>query len=126
MGLPALDFDAMQEEKCCVCGIRFAMTSSLRSARLADGHHFYCPNGHAQHFTDSYKQQLERAQAALTQEKAARWSAADRANRAEGRLHRLKGRLQAGKCPKCSQRFPDLARHLKQKHPRLNLNRAIH
>jgi hypothetical protein len=32
-------------------------------------------------------------------------------------LTKTKARLVAGKCPRCSKQFPDLAGHLNEKHP---------
>ena len=50
----------MQKIICGKCGIEYSMPDEKYNSLIGDGGTFYCPNGHARHFTDSYKTKLER------------------------------------------------------------------
>lgn len=43
----------MENVSCCSCGISFSLSKELYDYRRKDGQTFYCPNGHAQHFSNS-------------------------------------------------------------------------
>jgi hypothetical protein len=47
----------MQPIACCKCGIDFGLTDGYYEARRADHRHFYCPNGHRQHFSQESKEE---------------------------------------------------------------------
>src|SRR3990167_9557415 len=53
-------------DTCASCGIEFAMPANLRDSRKRDLASFYCPNRHAQTYTESeadrLKKELEAAQ----------------------------------------------------------------
>lgn len=45
--------ESLVESRCCSCGILFAMPEPLQKIRVQDGAVFYCPNGHAQGYTNT-------------------------------------------------------------------------
>lgn len=54
---------------CCSCGITFSMDDILRELRQKDGTTFYCPNGHAQHYSESEATRLVKKSDELTEAK---------------------------------------------------------
>ena len=50
----------MKELCCCNCGLDFAMPECRYDKLLDTGDTFYCPNGHAQHFSESRKKEILR------------------------------------------------------------------
>lgn len=52
-----------ETEECCVCGVLFQITEEYSEDRQSDGATFYCPNGHAQSYTDSDDEQIEKLEA---------------------------------------------------------------
>lgn len=48
---------------CCLCGTEFALEKRLAQLRRNDGLDFYCPNGHAQYYTNGLAAQLGEARA---------------------------------------------------------------
>lgn len=114
-------------ETCCNCGIPFAITRGLYDLlqREKRSRTFYCPNGHAQHYTgESDKAKAERLarelaaardrEATLRDEKHREWKLR---RQGEGRLRAFKKRVAGGVCPCCQRTFENLARHMKTKHP---------
>jgi len=55
-------------EVCCHCGVVFTMPSSLMHVHRTDGSSFYCPNGHAQHYTQTTEEKLKIAEAKIQQQ----------------------------------------------------------
>lgn len=110
-------------EECCVCGVDFAMPTSLRDKLLETGKYFYCPNGHAQHFAESTEVKLRRANQFLREERAYSMTLRDQRDGAlrqvsahKGVVTRMKTRVQAGVCTECHRHFENLERHMKTKH----------
>lgn len=117
---------------CCNCHMLFAMTTEFNADRLKrkrDDHTFYCPRGHAQHYTgESEAQKLKRTLAERDEqlkwvrqrrdraEEEARHEAA-RARGYKGHAAKLAKRIRAGECPCCHARFADLERHMTDEHP---------
>jgi NMD protein affecting ribosome stability and mRNA decay len=116
-------------ETCCSCGVAFGLEKWMRK-RLVESHDsFYCPNGHAQHFTGKTEAQQLREQLATEQQNSLRQS--ERARRAEqdakhfessrnaykGQITKIKKRVGNGVCPCCNRTFAALARHMATKHP---------
>ncbi len=60
----------MKTMTCVNCGIEFGMTDAMYEGMLKCGNTFYCPNGHAQHFTENQRKvvELERQLAVLQQD----------------------------------------------------------
>ena len=52
-------------ETCCSCGVTFGFTQGYKSQRLKDGKTFYCPNGHAQIYSNNDAKKLEDTQKAF-------------------------------------------------------------
>ncbi|CAD7023307.1 hypothetical protein REJC140_00162 [Pseudorhizobium endolithicum] len=113
---------------CCRCGIRFDVSKTWKAARLNDKATFYCPNGDAQHFTESELDRVRRERDRLKQQIAERDDsiarARQRADAAErsasarkGVITRLKRRAAAGVCPCCNRTFENLLRHMSSQHP---------
>ncbi len=110
-------------EECCVCGVDFAMPTSLRNRLLESGAFFYCPNGHSQHFTESTETKLRRANQFLREERAystclikQRDGALRQVSVHKGVVTRMKNRAHAGVCIECHRHFENLERHMKTKH----------
>lgn len=110
-------------EECYLCGVLFAFPATLREKLLGDrSRDFYCPSGHAQHYTgktDAEKQReraerLER-QLACRDEDLRSAHASNRAIR--GQVTKLKKRVANGVCPCCQRSFVNLQRHMSGQHP---------
>jgi hypothetical protein len=102
-----------ETQECYQCGVIFAITEQQYRYFLdkRDKANFYCPNGHAQHFTGQSDAEKLAAEKARHQETLARL------NVAEAERERLKKRIKRGVCPCCKRSFTALARHIKSKHP---------
>jgi hypothetical protein len=114
--------------ECPSCGVRFAIPSNMLSALRQNKKGFYCPNGHAQSFSESSTARLEREleEAKRRQEQAEialrnsrkRAEEAERAARLSGgKLRALRKRVKNGVCPCCKRSFTQLQRHMATKHP---------
>lgn len=120
-------------EQCCVCFVTFAMTKEFHHERQKDRKTFYCPLGHAQHYTNETEEQqrirhlemdkkrLERENAVLAEdfitESLARKEVQKKLSTTKGQLTRTKNRVAAGVCPCCTRSFVNLQRHMATKHP---------
>jgi predicted RNA-binding Zn-ribbon protein involved in translation (DUF1610 family) len=113
---------------CCMCGLLFAMPKELddKLRRMGPSGTFWCPGcGKSQHYmSKSWEQQLAEAQAATVRERERRQAAEADHRQTELRLRaqrgvttRLKNKINAGQCPCCTEKFPDLARHMLEQHP---------
>lgn len=116
------------EETCCNCLTHFAMDQELYRRAKETGRTFYCPNGHAQHYTETEVQKLKKQNQNL---KARVGWAEDDATRArteasevrrekaaiKGQLTKTRNRIANGVCPCCHRTFKQLARHIENKHP---------
>lgn len=106
-------------EDCCNCGIRFAMPADL-NRRLRDnpGTTFYCPKGHAQHYTGkSARQKLKDAEAREVALRDQLRAAEADAEATRVRLLRDRRRFANGVCPCCNRSFDNVRRHMESKHP---------
>lgn len=109
---------------CSACGVLFAVPDDVDKELVDSGRTFYCPNGHAQHYTNSTAKQLKdekdrhaRTVARLDQMRADR-DATELSRRAiKGQLTKVKKRVAVGVCPCCNRSFKDLAQHMTTKHP---------
>lgn len=121
---------------CYKCQVPFGLTDD-HVRRLRNTHEgFYCPAGHHQSFQgESKAEKLERELNNQKQQNArlADEAAAERRMREremsnhEGTKRKLRGvkasrtilkkRVGAGKCPCCSEHFPNLELHMKKQHP---------
>jgi DNA repair exonuclease SbcCD ATPase subunit len=91
---------------------------------------FYCPNGHAQHYTkgETETDKLRRERDRLKQEQAwyeqqldAARSESDFRRRqlsaTKGQITKMKKRAANGICPCCNRSFTNLQRHMASQHP---------
>ena len=89
---------------------------------------FYCPNGHAQHYTETtvtkLKKQLDNANKRMgwAEDSAARARVeAEDAKRSraaiKGQLTKTRNRIAHGVCPCCHRTFKQLEAHMSNKHP---------
>lgn len=111
-------------DTCCNCGVEFGITETMRAYRKKDGALFYCPNGHAQRFTETTEAKLkaaqdenERLKQRLAQKDAEISDAHAEAAKVKREAERIRKRIDAGVCPCCNRTFQNLARHMKTKHP---------
>ena len=107
---------------CINCGVPYGMTEEYEARRREDHEWFYCPNGHSAHYPHrnrvellEKRLQLAEGEAQQNRERYQR----ERASRisTKGHVTRLRRKVAAGKCPCCKREFPDLAEHMKWKHP---------
>jgi hypothetical protein len=126
MGVNVLTFnvpETFETTECCMCGVNFAMTSTLMKQRRYDAKEFYCPNGHSMVFKDGERARLIRerqeAEARANLEASRANTARQELAKAEKKMVRLKRRVAAGVCVECKRSFPNVARHMKSKHPDL-------
>ncbi len=107
-------------EECCACGVIFAMPSSLKDKYLREGGYFYCPNGHAQHYTETremkLRHKLEQREAELERTYERLDGALKDVTGKKREITRLKNRSHAGVCIECKRHFVNLERHMKSKH----------
>ncbi|HEY4307723.1 MAG TPA: hypothetical protein VGM82_24825 [Gemmatimonadaceae bacterium] len=129
------------QHTCGACGVVFGIERTRYDQLLQSHENFYCPNGHARHFvaqTDSEKRiaQLERSEKALKtskdfweqQARSGRETSAHqqrRINGYKGVLTRTKRKIVAGRCLCCSHQFKDLERHMVNRHPNFDLDKAV-
>lgn len=110
-------------EECCNCGIGFAMTRELQK-RLLDkpGSTFYCPAGHAQHYTgkseaQKLREELQR-RGEMLENANARAARAENERQAIAKAHRkMRARVMNGVCPCCNRTFQNLMNHMRSEHP---------
>lgn len=99
---------------CCACGVVFGMSDDLDSRRRQDGEDFYCPNGHAQSYTETNEMRLNRELQAARDDLA---SARSQLAKERGASARLRERIKNGVCPCCHRTFRALSRHMANQHP---------
>lgn len=109
---------------CCNCGAAFAVPDNVHLAWHEKGASFFCPNGHAQSYTESMKKKLDRAlkdrdrfQGYYNQETDSHRHTKKRLAATQGVVTRTKKRVSKGVCPCCNRHFKDLHRHMESKHP---------
>ena len=108
-------------ETCYKCGVVFGMDNEFYATRRRDKSLFYCSNGHPQSYTRSTEDDLRRELEAYRRD-AINWrnnyEGAERRRAAlKGVVTRTKNRIAAGKCPECGDHFPNLHRHMHERHP---------
>jgi hypothetical protein len=119
--------------ECYKCHVVFAMTKEMDDQRRKDRGTFYCPNGHAQHYSgksdeqkkiDELTLQLQRKvqnEAYLSDqvnnERKKREHANNRVRAMKGQVTKIKKRVGNGVCPCCDRSFANLHAHMKTKHP---------
>lgn len=109
------------EIDCCKCGVVFWVPARLNAARRKDGGTFYCPNGHAQHYTETDADRFRRERDRLQQKISEMQDRADKKDRQvaayRGQITKLKNRASKGVCPCCNRSFQNLRRHMESQHP---------
>jgi hypothetical protein len=120
---------AIVGETCCTCGVVFGMTREYMNRKREKKTGFFCPNGHQQFYLGKNDAEKLREVIAERDLEIARRSATetrlrDELETAERQRRSLKGkvtlirkRIARGACPCCHSSFPDLHKHLKDKHP---------
>lgn len=117
--------EKFEVEHCCNCGMAFAMHADFRRRKLSDKSTFYCPAGHAQHYTgESDRDRAQRLAGQLDMERTRRAQSERaleyqrRARKAiSTRLQKTKARVGRGVCPCCNRTFTALAAHMASEHP---------
>lgn len=116
-GLPGNETISFEMIVCCSCKVPFMVTQQHRQKLKDSGDTFYCPNGHAQHYTDT---ECKRTKAALAKAKQdiddlEKWN-----NKLAQDKWALVDKLREARkkdCPHCSKRYINLERHIKKQHP---------
>ena len=121
MGYAITQHLTLETEECCNCGVVFAMPDYMMQRLQERGGTFYCPNGHAQHYTKSevtrLKEKLAEQTRFATQMAAQAYREKQAKNKARAEIKRMQRRAANGVCPCCNRTFKQLARHMKAKHP---------
>lgn len=119
----------MQIIECFQCHMLFGVSAERQRELINSKEDFYCPSGHRQHYLGETKEQkLQRElnnqkqqNAMLAQEaidERERRLATERSLRSTKAAKTiLKKRIGGGKCPCCSEHFPNLEAHMKKQHP---------
>lgn len=107
-------------ETCCHDGCAVTFGLDIGHYRLLHRSHdwFYCPNGHAQHYTG--KSDEEKLREAEARENALRdqLQAATREREiAQQTILRERARFANGVCPCCNRSFQNVRRHMESEHP---------
>lgn len=101
-------------EICCNCGIAFALPLAMLE-RLKQTHDwFYCPSGHAQHYTA--ETEAETLKKRLAAEETRRVAAQQALAAQIEKLKQVEARVNAGVCPHCHRTFKNVQRHMQTKH----------
>ena len=108
-------------EHCCTCRMPFAMTGELQRARRDDRKTFYCPNGHAQHYTgaseaERLRKEVERQKQMREAEEARRLRVKAERDQVTRAYNRMRTRVMNGVCPCCNRTFQNLMQHMKTEH----------
>jgi len=107
--------------RCANCGIMFGVPREYDDARRRDGRGFMCPNEHSNVYRETeakrIKKQLEETQRRLMKQQERAVHAEGRAEQLDRQYHRVRTRIMAGVCPCCNRTFPNVAAHMKSKHP---------
>lgn len=120
-------------EYCCKtgCGVAFGMPADLHRRRRDDHDWFYCPNGHAQHYTDKSDVEKAREQLASMQRQRNRareetefYRIAHEHERRSAAAHkghatRIRNLIAKGVCPVpgCRRNFSNVKDHIATQHP---------
>lgn len=121
---------------CAHCGLLFAVPKDWEQRRRSDHATFWCPAGHGQSFTGktdtekateraaaaerearALRERLQATQATLVHTRDQREAAERSAAAHKGHATRLRKRAAHGVCACCGRTFPDMARHMADKHP---------
>lgn len=117
----------LQVETCCAegCGVTFGLNQGHYQELLRNkGRTFYCPNGHAQHYTGkSYEQKLRDAEARETALRDQLSASIREQDLTRQTLLRERARFANGVCPCCTRSFENVRRHMKGEHPDYPLDR---
>ncbi|HEY2024600.1 hypothetical protein [Paraburkholderia sp.] len=106
----------LDTSECCKCGVTFAFPWSLMRRLRENGGTFYCPSGHAQHFTVT---EADRLRKLLEEANRSKTRLVDDYAQLQREHRRLQKRVSAGVCPCCNRTFTNLARHIASKHREL-------
>ena len=117
-------------EHCCNCGMPFAMTREFQQRRLKKRDAFYCPKGHAQHYTGKsqeqrLKEQLARKQRELEAEAGRAIMLENQRDNISKSYNKMRNRVKNGVCPCCNRTFENLLNHMKIKHPDFGNHRIL-
>ena len=111
-------------ETCCNCGVHFGLPQDMQKRRREDRKTFYCPAGHAQHYTgatevESLRRQLKyvRESEEFYREQAA--TERRRASAQKGQVTRIRNMIAKGVCPVagCRRNFTNVREHMAAEHP---------
>jgi len=122
--MPTIEYAVKTEmvtEECCNCGILFAFTKDFEERKRNDHEYFYCPRGHAQHYTgkseaEKLKFQLDQTQGEVARIRQQRDSALLEITQKNKEINRISKRIYAGICPDCHRHFLNVERHMENKH----------
>lgn len=123
---------------CGKCGIEFGVPHAFDTEQRQQGKNggFFCPNGHAQVYSESESDKLRRERDRLSQrlaekdddirrEREGREAAERKAAAARGQVTRIKKRVGNGVCPCCTRSFTNLRRHMEAQHPEYRADNVV-
>lgn len=128
-GQTQVEFINFVLEHCCNCGAAFMVPESFQKHCKADSaKHFYCPNGHSQHYLQSEADRLKDKIADVEAKHKRELEAAtnrtldaiiekQKAQFEKEKLEKQMKRVRKGVCPCCNRSFANLKKHMTTKHP---------
>ncbi|MDN5726081.1 MAG: hypothetical protein L0G99_09160 [Propionibacteriales bacterium] len=107
---------------CCRCYFEFGMPETMYERVTKNHSDWYCPNGHAQHFTGKTEEERLREEVTFQRGRAKSWQDQATQNEARRRAEkaaktRIRNRIAQGVCPCCKRSFVDMQRHIEGQHP---------
>lgn len=121
----------LETETCCNCGMVFAMPDDYQRRRRNDHGNFYCPAGHAQHYTGAtaeqkLKRELERKEVELADARSRANRMAEERNAVAKAHRKMRTRIANGVCPCCNRSFGNLRQHMHSEHPEYGEERTLY
>lgn len=120
----------------CWCSIQLAIPASLydyyrrKNEQASGSFSLHCPLGHTfipagRSEADKLRDQLAAANERAEAQRQSKLHAWRQISARKGIITRLKNRIARGTCPCCSQTFTDLKLHMRRRHPKWDLEKAV-
>jgi hypothetical protein len=104
--------------QCSACSVWYGLDKTFKDRRYSDKQSFYCPNGHAQSWTEGDADRLRATNLRLESQLSFERSQRQILEASKAKLERAHKRLvKSGVCPCCKRSFVALKRHMDTKHP---------
>jgi DNA-binding XRE family transcriptional regulator len=110
--------------------MQFAVVDDFRRRRIDDQKTFYCPQGHAQHYTgkteaQKLKEQLEAKQREIDRQAGRAASLERQRDKVVRAYGKMRDRVKNGVCPCCNRTFQNFMEHMKSQHPEFGSHQVL-